>query len=226
MKKRKIIYLINPISGTRGKRSIRKLIQRRTPEAGIDFTILPTDAAGNYSFLIPLIENEGYTDIVICGGDGTVSAVAATLQGRETRIGIIPMGSGNGLAFAAGIPRDPARALDIIFAGKASRIDGFSINGHFSCMLCGIGFDGAVAHQFARENRRGLQTYIKVTLTHLLRARPYPFIIDVPPGSPAGSPPGSPAVASAKAGPSAIPSAKAGPSAPRILPRITNSSSY
>ena len=179
MKQRKIIYLINPISGTGGKRSIRKLIERRTPAAGIDFTIFPTDAGGNYSFLIPLIKNEGFTDIVICGGDGTVSAVAATLQGMGTRIGIIPMGSGNGLAFAAGIPRDPGRALDIIFAGNASWIDGFSINGRFSCMLCGIGFDGGVAHQFAREHRRGLMTYIRVTINHLLRARPYPFIIDL-----------------------------------------------
>jgi diacylglycerol kinase family enzyme len=93
------------------------------------------------------------------------------------------MGSGNGLAFAAGIPRDPAKALDIILTGNASWIDGFQINGRFSCMLCGIGFDGGVAHQFAREHRRGLQTYIRVTLTHFLRARCYPFMIDLPTSS-------------------------------------------
>jgi diacylglycerol kinase (ATP) len=187
MKSRKIIYLINPISGTRGKRSLQALINRRTKDAGIDFSILPTDASGNYSFLIPLIEGEGATDIVICGGDGTVSAVAATLKGRDTRIGIIPMGSGNGLAFAAGIPGDPAKALDIILAGNSSWIDGFLINGRFSCMLCGIGFDGSVAHQFAREHRRGLQTYIRVTLFHFLRARSYPFMIDLPAGGPRAS---------------------------------------
>jgi diacylglycerol kinase (ATP) len=188
MPNKKIIYLINPISGTRGKRSVRDLITRRTKEAGIEFSILPTDATGNYSFLIPLIEKEGVTDIVICGGDGTVSAVAATLKGRDTRIGIIPMGSGNGLAFAAGIPRDATKALDIVLAGNASWIDGFSINGHFACMLCGIGFDGSVAHQFARERRRGFQTYIRVTLFHFLRARSWPFTIDSPAGGPAGGP--------------------------------------
>jgi diacylglycerol kinase (ATP) len=183
MSNRKIFYLINPISGTRGKRSLQDLITRRTKEAGIEFSILPTDAAGDYSFLIPMIGEEGVTDIVICGGDGTVSAVAAALQGRDTRVGIIPMGSGNGLAFAAGIPRDPAKALDIIFAGNASWIDGFSINGRFACMLCGIGFDGGVAQLFAREHRRGLQTYIKVTLYHFVRARSWPFIIDIPASS-------------------------------------------
>ena len=182
MVKKKIIYLINPISGTHRKRSLQELITKRTQQEGIEFSILPTDAAGDYSFLLPVIEKEKVTDIVICGGDGTVSAVAAALKGRDTRIGIIPMGSGNGLAFAAGIPRDPGRALDILFAGKATWIDGFLINGRFSCMLCGIGFDGGVAHQFAREPRRGLQTYIKVTLSHFFRARSYPFQIDLSTG--------------------------------------------
>jgi diacylglycerol kinase (ATP) len=201
MTTRKIIYLINPISGTRGKRSLSDLIARRTTKAGVDFIILPTDAAGNYSFLLPMIEQDEVTDIVICGGDGTVSAVAAAVKGRDTRIGIIPMGSGNGLAFAACIPRDPAKALDIILAGNASWIDGFLINDRFSCMLCGIGFDGGVAHQFARELRRGLHTYIRVTLSHFLRARSYPFTITLPAAAvdlPAGASPQ--AGATAKAG--------------------------
>jgi diacylglycerol kinase (ATP) len=177
MKERKIIYLVNPISGTRGKLSLQELIAKRTREAGIEFSIRPTDAAGDYGFLIPVIENEKITDIVICGGDGTVSVVAATLTGRDIRIGIIPMGSGNGLAFAAGIPKDPARALDILFAGKDSYIDAFLINDRFSCMLCGIGFDAEVAHHFARERRRGLQTYIRVSLSHFFKARCYRFDI-------------------------------------------------
>jgi diacylglycerol kinase (ATP) len=187
MKERKIIYLVNPISGTRGKSSLQELITKKTRGAGIEFSIRPTDAAGNYDFLIPLIEKEKVTDIVICGGDGTVSAVAAALTGRDIRIGIIPMGSGNGLAFAAGIPKDPAQALDILFAGKDSFIDAFLINERFSCMLCGIGFDAEVAHHFAREPRRGLRTYIKVSLSHFFKARCYRFDIDL---SPAGGAPG------------------------------------
>jgi diacylglycerol kinase (ATP) len=176
---RKIIYLINPISGTRGKLSLQDLINRQTREKGIDFNIVPTNAEGDYSFLIPLIEKEQVTDIVVCGGDGTVNAVAAALMGKEVRIGIIPMGSGNGLAFAAGIPKSPSKALDLIFAGKSSRIDGFTINGRFSCMLCGIGFDARVAHAFAQQKTRGLGTYIKVALIHFFSSRPYSFMIGV-----------------------------------------------
>lgn len=177
---RKIIYLINPISGTRGKSSLKELISRKTRQQGIPFDILPTNAEGDYSHLHALIEKEAVTDIVICGGDGTVNAVAAALRGSSVRVGIIPMGSGNGLAFAAGIPRSPSRALEIIFAGQASHIDAFTINGQFSCMLCGIGFDARVAHEFARQPKRGLQTYIKVSLANFLSSGFYAFDIDLP----------------------------------------------
>jgi YegS/Rv2252/BmrU family lipid kinase len=172
---RKIVFLINPISGTLGKSSLKELITRRTKEKGIAFSILPTNADGNYDFLLSIIGQEKITDIVICGGDGTVNAVAAALTGTDIRIGIIPMGSGNGLAFAAKIPKNPVKALEIVYAGHASRIDGFHINGQFSCMLCGIGFDAAVARDFAGQPRRGLQTYIKVALRNFIRAHPYRF---------------------------------------------------
>lgn len=172
---RKIIYLINPISGTHTKRSLKEMIREKTEKQGIDFTILPTNAEGDYSHLTGLIANDGVTDIVICGGDGTVSAVMAALRGSAVRLGVIPMGSGNGLAFAAGIPKDPARALDIVFAAKAAYIDGVLINDEFSCMLSGIGMDGKVAHEFAGQQRRGLQTYIRITMRNFFSARPYPF---------------------------------------------------
>ena len=74
---RKIIYLINPISGTRGKSSLQQLITRRTEQQGIPFSIHSTTADGNYEFLRSIIQEEKVTDIVICGGDGTVSAVMA-----------------------------------------------------------------------------------------------------------------------------------------------------
>ena len=180
---RKIIYLINPISGTRGKRSLKEMIRQKTEEQGIDFSILPTNAEGDYSYLSGVIGGEQVTDIVICGGDGTVSAVMASLRGSEVRLGVIPMGSGNGLAFAAGIPKEPARALEIVFAGKASPIDGVLINGAFSCMLAGIGMDGKVAHEFAGQRRRGLQTYIRITMRNFFSARPYPFRLCVQEGA-------------------------------------------
>ncbi|HXB43288.1 MAG TPA: diacylglycerol kinase family protein [Puia sp.] len=172
---RKIVYLINPISGTKGKSSLQELIARRTKALGIDFEIVATNASGDYGFLRQKIIKERITDAVICGGDGTASAVASSLMGVNVNIGIIPMGSGNGLALAAKIPTQPSKALDIIFAGKASFIDGFYVNNEFSCMLCGIGFDALVAHEFAKQKKRGLQAYIKVAAINFFKTSPYPF---------------------------------------------------
>ncbi|MBC7421920.1 MAG: YegS/Rv2252/BmrU family lipid kinase [Ferruginibacter sp.] len=174
---RKIIYFINPISGTKNKAAAISTIKKRTTLENIPFEILHTNADGNYYFLKEKIDAEGITDIVICGGDGTVSQVAASLINEDISIGIIPMGSGNGLALAAKIPKDINKALDIIFTGNSRYIDSFFINETFSCMLCGLGFDAQVAQDFAKEPSRGLGTYIKKTLENFVTAKPYTFEI-------------------------------------------------
>jgi diacylglycerol kinase (ATP) len=176
---RKIIYLINPISGTRKKDLVEDLIIRKTRAAGIDFEILPSKADGSYDNLQMIIKKDAITDVVICGGDGTVSAVANALQGIPVNIGIIPIGSGNSLAFAAKIPKQPLSALDIIFKGRAYPVDAFKINEKFSCALCGIGFDAEVAHEFAKQKTRGLQTYLRISTMKFFSSRPYPFEITV-----------------------------------------------
>ncbi len=175
---RSIIYIINPISGTRTKADLQPFIETRTKEKKIPFHVFPSVASGDYSFLIPVILEEHITDVVIAGGDGTVSQVVASLMGCNVNFGIIPCGSGNGLAYAARIPRQPNKALDIVFNGIASEIDGFYVNDVFACMLCGIGFDAKVAHEFAREPKRGLATYAKLVSRNFFKANPYHFQIE------------------------------------------------
>ena len=172
---RKILYFINPISGTKDKEKLVKKIEEKTILQNIPFEILPTNAQGNYYFLKEKISNEGITDIIVCGGDGTVSQIAGTLIDEDIKVGIIPMGSGNGLALAAGIPKQIDKALHVVFTGKASYVDSFFINSSFSCMLCGIGFDAQVAHDFARQAKRGLGTYIRQTLINFFSVKPWAF---------------------------------------------------
>jgi diacylglycerol kinase (ATP) len=176
-KPRRILYFINPISGTRGKEGLIKLIHEKTAQQQLPYAIEHTNAAGDYAYLPAKIATEGITDVVVCGGDGTVGQVGAFLVGVDVNLGIIPLGSGNGLAFAAKIPKDPHNALQLVFKGRASYIDGFYINNRFSCMLCGLGFDAQVAHDFARQTKRGLATYIKQTIRNFFSAKPYHFII-------------------------------------------------
>jgi len=174
---RKIAYLFNPVSGTGAKSAVRKLIETITAEKDIPFESLLTNPEGRYPDLEKNIQAGKITDLVVVGGDGTISQVSGALRHTGVRFGIIPMGSGNGLALAAGIPKDPVKALEIILNGNSSAVDGFFINDHFSCMLSGIGFDAKVADEFARSNERGLWTYIKVSARNFFAARTYPFRI-------------------------------------------------
>jgi YegS/Rv2252/BmrU family lipid kinase len=176
---RKIVYFINPISGTKGKVQMLDTIKKRTTEKKIPFEILHTNAEGNYEYLKEKIATENITDVVICGGDGSVNQMGNALLGVNVNVGIIPMGSGNGLAFAAKIPKAVNKALDVIFNGHALYIDSFYINKKFSCMLCGLGFDAQVAHDFAKQKKRGLQTYVKQSFKNFASAKPYPFELNV-----------------------------------------------
>ena len=82
--------------------------------------------------------------MVILGGDGTVNQVTGSLRDTGVQFGIIPVGSGNGLARAAGIPTSMKKAIEIIFNGEAENIDAFTVNGEYACMLSGMGFDAQV----------------------------------------------------------------------------------
>lgn len=174
---RKFICLINPISGTKNKEAVLKLIENKTAKAGFTIQMLHTNKEGNYDALIETIKTESITDIIICGGDGTVNQVAGALQGIDISIGIIPMGSGNGLARTAGISSSPAKAMNTILKGSGKIIDAFYLNGRFCCMLAGLGMDAQVAHDFALQPERGLKTYFKQTLKQFFIAPAYPFVI-------------------------------------------------
>ncbi len=177
MMQRRILYLVNPVSGTADKSRLLKTIAAKTSEKKIPFEILHTNAANDYSALRSIILTQLVTDVVVIGGDGTFSGVAGALLDLDIQFGIIPMGSGNGLARAGRIPMNASKAIDLLFTGTAVPIDGIKINDRFSCMLCGIGFDAQVAHDFAKQPRRGLQTYVRVAMRNFIGAKHYGFTI-------------------------------------------------
>ena len=172
---RKFIFLVNPVSGTTKKDSLVKLIEAQTSERSIPFEILHTNAAGDYDYLKHKIEKDKVTDIIMVGGDGTVNQVVSSLHDLKVRFGIVPTGSGNGLAFCAGIPKNPKKALEIIYQDNTGFVDAFRINDRFSCMLSGLGFDAQVAHNFSTKDSRGLLTYTQQSLYQYFKAHPYQF---------------------------------------------------
>ena len=171
---RKLLFFINPISGTANKQKLEKAIHASMHRHGLDFSIRHTRKDGNYEKEKQDAIYSSVTDIIICGGDGTINTIARYFMQTDIRIGIIPMGSGNGLAYALGIPNKIHEALDVIVKGNCSLIDTFRVNNHFACMLSGIGLDAAIAHRFAQQKRRGLFTYIRISALSFFNTGSYP----------------------------------------------------
>lgn len=174
---RKILFLVNPISGTSKKDAVLRYINETCTKEKIHFEIIPTNASGNYNILKLKIQQEHITDIIIIGGDGSVNQVVHALHNEPVQFGIIPYGSGNGFAFAAGIPKNIKKATGIILKGHSKCVDAFRVNDRFACMLSGIGFDAKVAEDFANKSTRGLFTYTHQSILNFFKAQPYQFEI-------------------------------------------------
>ena len=174
---RKIIYVFNPISGRKRKQTFLKKIETATKEQNLQYEFFSANPNGDYKLLRRKIESEKITDVVIIGGDGTVNQVTGSLRGCNVKFGIIPAGSGNGLAYTAGIPKNLNKALQIIFNQPTKKTDAFMVGSYYACMLSGFGFDATVAHKFAALPTRGLITYVKQSLLHFFKATAYSFEI-------------------------------------------------
>lgn len=177
--KRRLLYIINPIAGTGSRSSLRELIEQRMKQADVSYELTNSSKEGDYQPLAQQIQEQQITDVIIAGGDGTVSQVIAGLRHTRVNFGILPCGSGNGLARAAKIPLSMQAALELVINGESKQTDGFLINDQFACMLCGLGFDATVAHSFAQQPGRGLYTYAKEVLRHFGQARPFTFHVQI-----------------------------------------------
>lgn len=175
---RKILFFINPISGTKDKLSLEKRIVKECEQRNVPFEILFTSKEGNYDFLDEKIEKEFITDIVICGGDGSIAPVVAAVINMSINIGIIPLGSGNGLAATARIPKSLTSAFQNIFDGVATPTDAYVVNDRLGCHLMGLGFDAKISYEFSLQKSRGVSTYIKQVIKHFFFEKFFLFQIE------------------------------------------------
>lgn len=147
-----MIFIVNPISGVSRKEKIVSFLKKK------GHNIVFTEYAGHAEILARNAEDK---IIVAVGGDGTVNEVARGILGTDKVLGIIPCGSGDGLALHLGISRLYKKAYKTILEGKVSAIDSAEINGHPFFSICGLGFDATVSERFAKSGKRGLINYIK-----------------------------------------------------------------
>lgn len=167
--KRKILFIINPISGAYRKKNIPELIARYLDFVQYDYTIRTTQYAGHATDIARQAAEEGYHVVVAVGGDGSINEVAQGLQGTSTALGIIPYGSGNGFARHLKIPpRDVKGALEVINTGKIVNIDWVHSNIRNFISNAGFGLDSAVARRFKHHGVRGFTSYAWAVLKEVL----------------------------------------------------------
>ena len=177
--KEKIIFLINPISGTRHKKHLPGIIQKLIDAARFDVEILTTKYKGEATEIVHQKLTEDYTYFVAVGGDGTVNEIAKALINTHGIMGIIPVGSGNGLARHLKIPMQPEKAVKLINNLKCQAIDyGLMNNSPFFC-TCGVGFDALIGEKFALGKNRGLMNYVKTTLYEFFNYKPDIYTITI-----------------------------------------------
>lgn len=178
--KRKIAFIVNPISGTQGKTGIVELIGQKLDLAHFEYRIVQTEYAGHATTLArELICEKGFDAVVAVGGDGTVNETARALTGTSAIFGVIPCGSGNGLARHLHIPMDPAGAIQVINRFDVERLDYGTINNVPFFCTCGVGFDAFVSSKFAASEKRGILTYLENTLREGVRYRPDTYEIEI-----------------------------------------------
>jgi diacylglycerol kinase (ATP) len=173
--------VINPIAGRTGRRrgesERRRALVLSAAAAGVEARVHLTTSAGEARELARMLAQDDCSVVMAMGGDGTVNEVAQGLIGSEVPLGLLPSGSGDGLARGLGIPADLPRAFAVALAGDTIRMDVGYANTRLFLNVAGVGFDAAVSREFALAGRRGLAGYVRQTLglVHLYRALRYDF---------------------------------------------------
>lgn len=174
---KQLMLIINPISGTNSKTGFDAMVKEALAPLGYQIDVKYTTCQGDATRLATLAVQTGYDAVLAAGGDGTINETAIALCGSNVPLGIIPAGSGNGLARHIGIPVDPRLSLKVIEQQHVVDCDYATVNDRpFFCTF-GVGFDAAVSHRFARQKRRGKLSYIRSAISEYVSYHPQTYTI-------------------------------------------------
>ncbi|MDD4759856.1 MAG: YegS/Rv2252/BmrU family lipid kinase [Bacteroidaceae bacterium] len=176
--KKSILFIVNPISGTANKELILNDIEERLDKNRFNYAIAKTAYSGHGAVLASMAAENGTDIVVAIGGDGTVNEVARSLVHTNTALGIIPCGSGNGLARHLQIPLEYSKAIQLINECSIHPLDYGKINGRPFFCTCGMGFDATISYKFAASIRRGILTYMENSLKEITRYKPETYTLE------------------------------------------------
>jgi len=170
--KKSILFIINPYSGKKTNVDILERINTGINSLKFNFEIKFTEAPGHASKLAQEATNNKTNIIVAVGGDGTINEVASCLINSDSLLGIIPLGSGNGLARHLGIPLTISKAIKLINDVNYKLIDTATINDKAFISIAGVGFDALIAKKFATSKKRGFTGYIHYVANSFIKYKP------------------------------------------------------
>jgi YegS/Rv2252/BmrU family lipid kinase len=179
MNQKKILFIINPISGIGRKKVVEEIIRQHIDKSNFDFTIRYTEGAFHATELSREAARNNFDIVVAVGGDGSVNEAGKGLIGTRTSLGIIPAGSGNGLARHLKIPFSPLNALKVLEQGKSMLIDTVAVNNDTFLSIAGVGFDALVAKKYAKAGKRGFWSYFKIITKEYVRYKPQNYWLNI-----------------------------------------------
>lgn len=171
-----IAFIVNPVSGTKAKNRVAKLIRELLDPQLFAPTVVVTEYAGHATQLAQQFAMQDYYAVVAVGGDGTVNEVATGLIGTNTALGIIPNGSGNGFARHLEISTRMNRAIEMLNSSEVINVDYGMVNNIPFFSTCGVGFDAVVAQDFS-DSSRGFKGYLQSIFKDLFQYKPETYHI-------------------------------------------------
>lgn len=172
LQRKKIYVIINPVSGTKSKKSIPEKLSSVLDARKFDIRIFITSYQGHATEIATEAVEEKVPYVIAVGGDGTINEIAKILVNTDCVLGIIPSGSGNGLARDLHIPMDHKVAIETIKKHYVTQIDYGIANGHIFFCTCGVGFDATVSEKVLNQSNRGKLMYVKSMLEVLMTYNP------------------------------------------------------
>ncbi len=169
---KRVLFILNPISGSVKKARVAEQIEQYVDRSVIAHDVRYTEYAGHATEIAAEAAGQGYDIVVAVGGDGTINEVGKALVHTNTAMGIIPCGSGNGLARHLMLPLNVKKTIEIINSLEIHTLDYGTINGHPFFCTCGMGFDAFISMKFANGGKRGAARYVKLVLQEGLRYQP------------------------------------------------------
>ena len=177
--KNKIIFIINPIAGKGKGLMIETEIQSYFNQKNVEFETFLTESIGHATEITNQVLTKNPDIIVACGGDGTINEVAQALVGSNVALGIIPIGSGNGLAANLHIPKTTEKAFETILNAKINKIDAGKINENYFFSNMGLGIDADVINNYAQTKTRNFLGYVTASTKAIFNFQPKKFNIEL-----------------------------------------------